>query len=207
MIAITKREDYAMAKEDIRILKTKRDLRAGIVSLLKTRPFEKITVCDICEESIINRMTFYKHYMDKKDLLEDLIKVTKGKFELAEINDDEACEYPAKILTLAFKKVISGCVESKDELVAISEYDKTLVWEIVYKPLEDVIKKVVTLYDEKVKKSKFPVEIVSVFISGGLLKLIDRAIKQEEKFSQESEKMAESFFNEVFTTNTFFDYE
>lgn len=196
-----------MAKEDIRILKTKRDLRAGIVSLLKNRPFEKITVCDICEQSIINRMTFYKHYMDKKDLLEDVIKVTKNKFLVGDFSDDEAYEYPAKTLTLAFTKTVNSCIESKDELIAIGEYDKNLIWQIVYKPLEDAVRRVVKLYDERVKPSKFPTELVSVFICGGLLKLIDRTIKKEESFTEEGEKLVESFFNQIFTSNTFFDYE
>ena len=59
-------------KEDKRVIKTKRDLRNSLASLLKKNPYAKITVCDICEEAQINRMTFYKHYMDKADLLNDI---------------------------------------------------------------------------------------------------------------------------------------
>lgn len=195
-----------MAKEDIRILKTKRDLRAGIVTLLKDRPFEKITVCDICEQSIINRMTFYKHYMDKKDLLDDVIKITKNKFMIGDFTDAEAYEYPAKTLTNAFKKTANGCAEAKDELVALGLYDKTLVWEIVYKPLEDAVQKVIKLYNERVKTSKYPTDIVGVFVCGGLLKLIDRMIKNDYEFTEDSEKMVENFFNQIFTTNVFFTY-
>ena len=62
-----------MKKEDLRITKTKRDLRYAIVELLKTNQFEKITVGDICEKAMVNRMTFYKHFNDKYDLLEHTI--------------------------------------------------------------------------------------------------------------------------------------
>ena len=59
-------------KEDKRVTKTKRDLRNALTGLLKVRPYTKITVCDICEAAVVNRMTFYKHYMDKNDLLYDM---------------------------------------------------------------------------------------------------------------------------------------
>ena len=37
---------------------------------LSTRPFEEITVKEICERAMVHRTTFYKHYADKYALLE-----------------------------------------------------------------------------------------------------------------------------------------
>ena len=44
----------------------------ALISLLKTKPLEKITVKEICEMAMINRSTFYKHYQDCYDLAERL---------------------------------------------------------------------------------------------------------------------------------------
>ena len=67
-------EIIGAVKEDARITRSKRDLRAALMELLKTTPFEKITVIEICEKAMINKVTFYKHYADKYDLFDDCIK-------------------------------------------------------------------------------------------------------------------------------------
>ena len=58
--------------EDRRIIKTKRSLKQALCTLLAEKPFEQLTVKDICAQSSISRITFYTHYTDKFDLLGDL---------------------------------------------------------------------------------------------------------------------------------------
>ncbi len=41
--------------------------------LLRKKEFDKISVIDICRESMVTRATFYAHYSDKYELLEDSI--------------------------------------------------------------------------------------------------------------------------------------
>lgn len=60
-------------KQDIRIVKTRRDLRAALMHLMEKNNFDKINVNEICREALVNRMTFYKHYDDKYDLLNDVL--------------------------------------------------------------------------------------------------------------------------------------
>ncbi|MBS9336466.1 TetR/AcrR family transcriptional regulator [Fructobacillus papyrifericola] len=42
--------------------------------LLSTMPFSKITVKHICEKAEVNRNTFYRHFDDKFDLLDVIVK-------------------------------------------------------------------------------------------------------------------------------------
>lgn len=44
-------------------------LRNALLTLMMTKPFEKITLTDICKLSMIPRSTFYRHFEDKYDLL------------------------------------------------------------------------------------------------------------------------------------------
>lgn len=57
-------------KIDRRITRTKRMIRDAFTQLMEEKGFEAITVSDLTEKADINRGTFYLHYKDKYDLLE-----------------------------------------------------------------------------------------------------------------------------------------
>lgn len=48
---------------------TKRALAAALKNLMLEKPFEKISVGDICEKCEMNRKSFYYHFRDKYDLV------------------------------------------------------------------------------------------------------------------------------------------
>jgi AcrR family transcriptional regulator len=55
---------------DRRIIRTKRMIRDALTVLMEEKGFEGITVRDLTDRANINRGTFYLHYRDKYDLLE-----------------------------------------------------------------------------------------------------------------------------------------
>lgn len=48
---------------------TKRALSSALKELMKTQPFSKISVGDICKKCDMNRKSFYYHFKDKYDLV------------------------------------------------------------------------------------------------------------------------------------------
>lgn len=66
-------------KEDLRVKKTKNALRKALSTLLKTKSLDKITIMEICEIAMVNRVTFYSHYEDKKGLFKDYINSMTNK--------------------------------------------------------------------------------------------------------------------------------
>ncbi|MDQ0246132.1 AcrR family transcriptional regulator [Bacillus fengqiuensis] len=58
------------SKTDRRVVRTKRLVRDALTELMEEKGFEGITVRDLTEKADINRGTFYLHYRDKYDLLE-----------------------------------------------------------------------------------------------------------------------------------------
>ncbi len=56
-------------KEDLRVRRTKKLLSNALFDLIKKKPFDKVTVCDICDEAMVHRATFYSHFSDKYELL------------------------------------------------------------------------------------------------------------------------------------------
>ena len=56
--------------EDLRVRRTRLMLQEALLALTVEKGFAAITVRDITERAMVNRSTFYRHYLDKYDLLE-----------------------------------------------------------------------------------------------------------------------------------------
>lgn len=54
---------------DLRVRRTRKLLQEALLSLLQDHDLEAISVNEICDQAMVHRTTFYKHYQDKYDLL------------------------------------------------------------------------------------------------------------------------------------------
>lgn len=85
-------------KQDRRVKRTKMLMRDALIALMQEKPFSKITAKDITDRADLNRATFYLHYNDVFDLLDELEnEVLEGfanMLEEAEIRQDEAWGFP-----------------------------------------------------------------------------------------------------------------
>ncbi len=69
-------------KNNRRTLIKKRILKESLLELMQEKPVSKITIKDICDLSDMSRSTFYLHYQDQFELLEDIEKeVLEKTFE------------------------------------------------------------------------------------------------------------------------------
>jgi AcrR family transcriptional regulator len=64
--------DTKTSRTDPRIIRTRQLLRDAFVELLQEMDIEKISVNRIAERATINRVTFYLHYRDIPDMLEQM---------------------------------------------------------------------------------------------------------------------------------------
>ena len=60
-----------MNKSESKYFNTATKMDLALISLLKKKPFEYITVSEICETAGVNRSTFYLHYETIADLLSE----------------------------------------------------------------------------------------------------------------------------------------
>lgn len=74
--------------EDLRVRRTRKLLRQAFIELTVEKGFSILTVRDITERAMVNRSTFYRHYLDKYDLLEqymnEIYDLTNGPTDFAE---------------------------------------------------------------------------------------------------------------------------
>ena len=69
-------------KNNRRTLITKRILKESLLELMQENPISKISIKDICDLSEMSRSTFYLHYHNQFELLEDIEKeVLEKTFE------------------------------------------------------------------------------------------------------------------------------
>ena len=61
-------------ENDIRYTVTNEIIKNSLKSIMENKPINKIKIIDICKEANISRTTFYNHYVDIYDLIEDFEK-------------------------------------------------------------------------------------------------------------------------------------
>lgn len=61
---------------DLCIRRTHKFLQEAMIELITEKGFDAITVGDIAERAMINRATFYRHYLDKYDLVAKIFEET-----------------------------------------------------------------------------------------------------------------------------------
>lgn len=71
-LEVGKEKNMENKKTDRRVRYTKMVLKEAFVTLLQNKPVSKITIKELCEAADINRATFYAHYEDQYDLLEQI---------------------------------------------------------------------------------------------------------------------------------------
>ncbi len=57
---------------DLRVIKTKKNIRDAFLELRKKHSIEEIKVNILCEKAMVNKTTFYNHYQDIYQLSEEL---------------------------------------------------------------------------------------------------------------------------------------
>ncbi|RKL65551.1 TetR family transcriptional regulator [Salipaludibacillus neizhouensis] len=63
-----------MNEQDLRVIKTKKNLQLALIQLLKEKDLEKIKVTELCRLSGITRRTFYLHYENVRKYFEEFIE-------------------------------------------------------------------------------------------------------------------------------------
>ena len=84
--------------------------------LLKTKPIDKITIIEICEKAGVSRVTFYKYFKTKTDIIETYFKASelffKNQITDIDFSDEETLK---NIATMTLKDLKNN----KDKMTAL----------------------------------------------------------------------------------------
>ena len=170
-------------KTDLRIVKTKKILFNSLLNLMKIKNFEKIKISDICEESLVNRSTFYAHYDDKYELLIDLFEERKLSL-LKDFEDNENKAFSKEYLMELLSILIDHIEENKEIYSAILANNRN---GILIDFLIDAIEKDVSERlkgNSEIESSDLPLDIIVKFYAGGLINIGIDCITRTKKYSK-----------------------
>jgi len=68
-----------MNKEDFRVRRTKKSIKSAFMALMNEKAYAKISIKELTEKAVVNRNTFYLHYLDKDDLLDKIMSESLQK--------------------------------------------------------------------------------------------------------------------------------
>jgi len=137
-------------KLDPRVKRTRGLILGAFESLLSEKGFESISVQDVTDKAEINRATFYKHFVDKYDLLDK--SVTQMFMQEVDKRTLNACHYThdnLRILVLAVIEFLSHmhseCAQPHQQFESLIEGTiKKQVYELLSHWLEQTGTKIST---------------------------------------------------------------
>lgn len=165
---------------DLRVIKTRKNIYNALTNLLKAKAFEDIKVSDICQEALINRSTFYDHFTDKYELLIDYINSEKKMLENA-LDTNKEINNPKSYYIELIKILLNHIENVKDIYLSILENNQNSI-------LMDIFMDVVTKDVEKrIKKykSNIPHIIITKFYVGAVLNVCIDWLKNTSLYTKE----------------------
>ena len=69
-----------MDRSQSKYFHTAAKMDAALIALLNEKDFEYITIKEICQKAGVNRSTFYLHYENTRDLLEETMQYLVDQF-------------------------------------------------------------------------------------------------------------------------------
>lgn len=84
---------FVLNKSESKYFNTAIKMDEALLCLLERKDFEYITIKEICQKAQVNRSTFYLHYQNTSELLEETIEYINKKFlSFFAINEDDIAE-------------------------------------------------------------------------------------------------------------------
>ncbi len=159
-----------MNQNDLRVRKTRNNIESAFISLLKEKDFHKITVQDILDRALINRSTFYKHYMDKYQLAEILCEEV---FEILKtgVRDRLDCDTTEDAL-MVIKPMYQILSDRREEIMALFTIHTETIH--LYEDMYDFLQK--SFYEGQLKTNRKSLELLD-YLSNLYASLVLTAMK------------------------------
>ena len=83
------------SSRDARALRSGLALREALLSLLERKPFDQITIRDVCAEAGVHYATFFRHHQTKEGLLDDIARSQIEQLNVLTLAIRDAASYEA----------------------------------------------------------------------------------------------------------------
>ena len=125
-----------MKETDLRVIKTKA-LSSSLLQLLEQQLFQTITVNLICDNALVHRTTFYKHFYDKHDLLEYLFNQLTKDYFARDIGDRLNHPFQTMSDTINNKEYLREIAEFQEEDAEFNKVLKNVCIKIMHNDIKN----------------------------------------------------------------------
>lgn len=166
-----------MEKEDRRVARTRRLLKAALIELIDEQPYEQITIRDITDRADIGYATFFRHYDGVDDLM---LEIFTGIIEeLESLPDKHGEDYFEQEGYLLFEHV------SKNRSLYRGILDSHTFTRKLRDHIRNTVQKHLDDHAEEISSSPIPIEIAAQHMVSSLLGLIDWWLAEDAPYSLE----------------------
>ena len=174
-----------MNKSESKYFNTATKMNLALISLLKKKTFEYITISEICETAKVNRSTFYLHYENITDLLNETTQYLLNDFlsyfstDLKSISLNLGNCKPDELLFICDKYLCPYLTYIKDNKevfgVALS-HNKILGFDDVYKRMfENIFNPILERFNYPANERKY----VMMYYLNGINAIVSEWIKDD----------------------------
>lgn len=197
-------EDRAHGRQDLRVPKTKKNLKATLRQLLTEKPFEKITVKEICERALTSRITFYNYYSDKYALLDDLFQDMNRDLEdhFRELQRYNEADDPVVSFQNLLDCFLDQYFSLKDIAQQVNLTQNTILLYPYYHYMADNTTKLISHYSDRLRPAYEP-ERLANFLVFGLYGYIHFSGAKTAEEQQESRQSAHRLLSDFLNSDIF----
>jgi AcrR family transcriptional regulator len=160
-------------REDRRIQRTRLMLRTAMVTLIRERGFEALTVQDIIDRADVGRSTFYAHFKSKEDLLKgavDMMRTTLRQFQRRTIANSTR---PEDRMFAFSRELFEHAAQHLDVFAAmVGKHSGTVFQHHLHHMLAELVREDVEVLAAGRRTDEGQVEAAVQFITGGLMGLL-----------------------------------
>ena len=176
-------------ENDKRVIRTKKAIKAALFRIMETKDISAITISELTAEANVNRRTFYTHYRNITDILNeiesDLVAALKQLADRFDTSDYEKSTYE---LFLGLDRLITVDFQFYFHLVRVDMRG------ILVSRLKTVIKRAAdAVLDRITEERSVDSAVLSAFLAGGFINAyIDHTYNRESISLEHSARLAAS---------------
>lgn len=173
--------------KDLRVRLTRKLLRDALIQSMKTKHISEITVKSLCEAAQVNRSTFYSHYNNPQDLLEqieqDVMENVERYIEKKEYMVDDLPSVKGIETILEYVKENSDIFN-----VLFSENSNLDFAKSILQLSQIIVFNLNTKYDDKTR------DYIAIFGISGCISVLKKWL---EEGTQETPERISKFFHQI----------
>ena len=160
-------------KSDARVRYTQHALKQALLTLLKEKSVNKITVKEVCELAELNRATFYSHYSDC--------------FALLEAIENELLEAFAQSLTLIKSFDVAALIEAIYDMIGKNEEAcRVLIFQnpgstVIHRMIDYARPQSIAYWRQELRASDEELEMLYTHLSNGLMHVVVEGYDRYER--------------------------